>query len=225
MNFSVFDIVSKMVPGGLFLSVVLFVTLPSYSSETTSSFKETIDLLAKFEGLLTILATLLTYFVGYVIEGIGSIIVEPIVWYIWGGWPIQLLYHNKTNSRTTFPHNRKVFAVLTRKCFLDGKFEGTKSEFDELYYFSTGILQSKGNLEQIQRQANYVESYLFNRNLYASMLIISVLIAIPKTIFNWSLWPLSLLSIGTLLFVHIRLKDRALYQTRHLLNSVYNILL
>lgn len=222
MKFSAFDIISKLVPGGLLIVFCLISILPLYTDSQTG--KYIIDTLKGFDGLLTFLAILFVYLLGYILEALGSLVVEPVLWKIWGGWPITLLYKDKTTMRTTFPQKDRVFSKLIQACFDENLDELSKNHLDELYYFSSRTLRGMGNEEQINRQQSYIEAYLFSRNLLTGLIVSIIVISIGainyKGIFIWILISLMLMFI----LVLFRIKDRALYQVRNLLNSSYQII-
>ncbi|NJK86573.1 MAG: hypothetical protein HC906_11990, partial [Bacteroidales bacterium] len=219
MKFSAFDIISKLVPGSLLLAICLAILLSLYMDSQFG--KHYIEVLKSFDGLLTVLVTLLAYLVGYVLEAIGSLLIEPIVWRIWGGWPIELLYKNKPTKRTTFPQYKKVFNVLTKEYFGEDKEILSRDELDELYYFSSETTRRHGSEEQNSRQQSYIESYVFSRNVIAG-LFISIIVSIIGVFTVGYYWIYSLiLLIVIFVIVYIRLKDRSLYQVRNLLNSAY----
>lgn len=221
MKFSAFDILSKLVPGSLFLAVILAVLLSLYADSPNGKYY--IEVLKSFDGLLTVLVTLLAYLVGYILESIGSLLIEPIIWRVWGGWPIELLYKNKTTKRTTFPQYKKVFDVLTKEYFGENKELLTREELDELYYFSSESIRGHGSAEQNAIQQSYIESYVFSRNIMAG-LIISIIVCVLGVVTVDYYWIYFLvLLIVMLAIIYIRLKDRSLYQVRNLLNSAYQL--
>lgn len=217
MKFSIFDIMSKIIPGGLLMVTLLCVVTPMYLH--VEEFKETIDLLNGFSGLLTILAIILTYFIGYIVDGLGSIYTEEFLWFTWGGWPVELIYQGKTTPRTTYPNAPDKYNEIIDSQGAASDLLKDRDGFDEFYYMCSGIVRRNGSENQNQRQQSYIDSYILSRNLFTAFTISIVVLAIVFFHNSTRFWITLSLSLLILLFIWTRTRDRALYQTRNLIDS------
>ena len=223
MEFRFHDIFSKIIPGGFFLTICGIFLIPSLVEN--EQLMKYVNLLKEFDGLLTAFALILTYVIGYIIDGLGSIFLESALWKIWGGWPIILLHKKRFTKRTTFPQRDAVFKKLSDSC-LEGKNEGfSLDEYDKLYYFAQNVVRKDGNDKQQERQEQYVEAYIFSRSILVatvlSILVLAVLSFFQPNSFSYcGLFILILI----LVFFYFRSLDKALYQTRDILNAAHTIL-
>lgn len=223
MEFRFHDIFSKLIPGGFFLTVCGIFLIPSLIAN--EPLMRYVNLLKEFDGLLTAFTLILTYVIGYIIDGLGSIFLESVLWKIWGGWPIILLHKKKFTKRTTFPQSDAVFKKLSDYC-LEGENEDfTLDEYDKLYYYAQNIVRKDGNDKQQERQEQYVEAYIFSRSILVATVLpfigLAALSFFQPSSFN--LYGLFIL-ILILVFFYFRCLDKALYQTRDILNTAYTIL-
>lgn len=223
MEFRFHDIFSKIIPGGFFLTICGIFLVPTLVEN--EQLMKYVNILKEFDGLLTAFALILTYVIGYIIDGLGSIFLEELLWKIWGGWPVILLHKKKYTKRTTFPHSDLVFKKLSDDC-LDGKNENfTIDEYDKLYYYAQNIVRKEGNDKQQERQEQYVEAYIFSRSILVATIL--SIIAISLLSFfqpNSYLFSGLLILVLILIFFYYRSLDKALYQTRDILNAAYTIL-
>lgn len=223
MEFRFHDIFSKIIPGGFFLTTCGIFLVPTLVEN--EQFMKYVSILKEFDGLLTAFVLILTYVIGYIIDGLGSIFLEELLWKIWGGWPVILLHKKKYTKRTTFPQSDSVFKKLSDDC-LNGKNENfTIDEYDKLYYHAQNIVRKEGNDKQQERQEQYVEAYIFSRSIFVattlSIIAISIFLCFQP---NSYLFIGLLILILILMFFYYRILDKALYQTRDILNAAHTIL-
>jgi hypothetical protein len=225
MKFNIHDFISKIIPGGLTLIILFSIVITNEVENGGSNLNDYITILKEFKGLNSIFFLMIAYLLGYVLDGLSSFFTEKILWKMWGGWPIVLLHQGKTTSRTTFPQRKKVFNTLSKIYFNSIKDDFSEDEYDELYYFAQSQVRKSGTNEQTTRQQDYINSYIFSRNLTTTLIIITIILGII-IIVNYSITALILLILILLflLFNYYRCKDKALYQTRNLLNSANSIL-
>lgn len=230
MQFNIYDLLSKVIPGGLAIVLLMMLFLPYCVN--TDSFETYFNILKEFQALVTAGIVIIAYILGYVLDGIGSLFIEPLFWFIWSGckskwegWPIVLLHKGKTTSRTTLPNHLNIYELIISTYFGNSKDELTKDKYDELYYFVQTKFRRECNEEEANRQESYVQSYLFSRNLFATTLL-CFLVALILPLFSFKLIALVIMltSFTLMVYTYYRSKDKALYQTRHLLKTTHMIL-
>ena len=89
MQFKIYDIISRLIPGVFIFSVVGFFSIPFWVKDP--EIKEAIIVLKDFNGIITIACLVLAYMTGYVLDGMGSW-SKQLFWKLWGGRPSYVLY-------------------------------------------------------------------------------------------------------------------------------------
>ncbi|MBG8556104.1 hypothetical protein [Hymenobacter guriensis] len=141
MNFSVYDVLSKLLPGGILFSVVLLG-----------------QLVPKSDRLTDVLSLVIMYLVGYFVDAAASSI-EPLLFTLMGGRPSTRLIQDQYQGR----HQLSRLAVLVQHVQLTypEQFADRSLWFD--------LLARTVNQKAPPRVTTFQEAYAFARNLSISL--------------------------------------------------------
>ena len=228
MQFKIYDIISRLIPGIFFISVILAFSIQFWANDPY--ILKNLSVLKDYNGALSVSGVVFSYMLGYVIDGIGSW-NEHRMWKIWGGRPSYILYRGiYTNIR--FAEKNKKYQLLLEKCDSD-KLKGkalvdlVNDDFSDIYQFAKNVSLTKARENQLHRIEQFGESFTFSRNIFWATAF-STLICLVVQIFqvhNYFGFYFILVLLFLLYVCFRRCRDKALFHAREIISVAYYALL
>lgn len=223
LQFKIFDIVVKLVPGLLIMTLVLpfmyFLSggMEGQLSKSLLAFKD-------YSAITTSIFFAVCFIIGTLINMISSEF-EPILWWLWGGRPSNLLLNDKVKNKP-LNNPKDIFTFLQEKTnnpTLSAKTieQFQDKDFGRLFQTAKNICNNqKDKTKADERIEDFLSNYIFTRNLLITMLL-NILIAIAWYFLQGiSMWIVLLLIVVSMLFYY-RCKKQAIYHTREMFNRAY----
>jgi hypothetical protein len=214
MEFRIQDILKNIIPGILSLTLLLIFF---YIAESITIPVKVPDVFKDFSEIVLIFFLGVTYFIGFVIDTIASIL-EQLLYKIIARPSFKLL--NGKSQRYPIVQLDKLVALLKSE---------TSVTISTLTNVNTSILFNVANLRKEkcelelvkEKVAEYYSSYIFSRNiccvffLYSILLLISI-ISISQSYIIILLTCMQLVLLGLTLF---RYRQKAYYYSRQVFNA------
>lgn len=163
MRFSIYDILSNLIPGFLILvSIYVFMDHPLGEIDITVSL-------------------VIAYLIGYINNTLSSWSEDTFNW-TWGGKPSNMLLNGKDIWKVRFYDNKKVREMLERESTDQNK------DIDSLFQIAMRYAHPSSN----DRVKDFNSNYALSRNLIISVLISAILLNI-KYWFSIAAFAISLL--------------------------------
>ena len=185
-NISLFDILGKIIPGGLIYFTINHCLLDE-----------------KVE-MSQIVLLIVIYILGYLIETVASIFERPILFRLFGVNPALQLLNGKKFL------DIQIGRLDELNSHISERFEKYKENKIKLFLIFHSIVSKKG----YKRVNNFLEQYVFSRNI-----LISYLIGGLMFVYCHNQWQVIVLFIIFLLFFFVRCKQRNYYFAKEVINS------
>lgn len=185
-NISLFDILGKVIPGGL-----IYFTINHC-------------LIAEKVELSQIILLIIVYILGYLIETVASIFERPIIFKLFGGNPAIRLLNGKSFL------DIQIGRLEELNDHVYEKFQKYKDNKIKQFLIFHSIVSKKG----YKRVNNFLEQYVFSRNILISYFISGIIYISCHTS-----WQIITIYIIFLLFFFVRCKQRNYYFAKEVINS------
>lgn len=194
MNFRLYDILAMLVQGILVTGTALFLFYPDY-----------------LEGVNGLYLTAVAFFIGYIINTLGSWLEESYRW-LFGGKPSTTIFHPKKGKkysgagRVRFYQVNIVSQLLCNDCNVDE----VKGNEEMLFSHAKHIAEKSDN----KRIQEFNATYAMSRSFLTAAIILMFLIIVrfPCCLYSY----LSILIVAVCLF---RLRDFNYYYVREVLTT------
>lgn len=217
MQLKIYDILSSLIPGTLVLGVLLSGLF--FTSISSPEMEQYVNLLKDLSGVTTTIFLTASYLIGYLIHALGSW-VEPILWFTWGGRPSQLLLQNKV-KRLGMVFYRETLEYLIESSKLSKTIDTLeKGDFKKVFQVAKNkaFLSVEGKHEE--RLSEFNNSYIFSRNI---LVAVGLSFLLCLYFYSYSLhWQYTPISIGILIILWFRCRDKAIYYSREILTIAYS---
>ncbi|MFP4019802.1 MAG: hypothetical protein ACLFUH_11200 [Bacteroidales bacterium] len=188
MNLKVYDILSKLIPGGIIYAILFYL------------FEEN---LPDFPGILLII---IIYILGVITEIIASISERSLLFPTFGGNPAIKLLEGKRFLQVKL-YNINEYNNTFKKAFPD-IYNDKKTLFNIIYR------EVNKNREEFPRITDFLETYVFMRNLLISILITGII----YISFQFSILLFTIFLVASFL-VWLRTKQRNFYFCKEVIDS------
>jgi hypothetical protein len=214
MEFRFKDILKHIIPGLLIgLSILLKISngiSQDYFYDIVSS-----DLKEYSEVVLFIILAL-CYFLGYINDGLSSLIEHGIYW-LFGSPSLKLL--SGTAGRITLPKHSEILnnirvklSLSDSECILSGKYWEKNKKARQLFKYANGLKTSNTNVEVQKRVEEFYLSYVFSRNIFFAFTFSILVLSRP---FSQEVTPSLSVAVAIIfLSLFVRRRDKAYYYSR-----------
>ena len=186
MTFKAYDLLSSVIPGFVSLVVLLNFLGKSYDKDQI------------------LLYTVLSFFLGYLVNTLGSWL-EDFYFISWGGKPSNNLLSGKDIWKVKFYHSERA------KTLLRAETANAEPSNDELF----AIAMRSVTATKDSRVEDFNGMYAFSRALLTTVLIGTIMLLWQH---GWD-WRYYAVLIPTLLITWLRCKQRGYYYAREVLNE------
>ena len=155
MNISLFDILAKLIPGGLLFFFIIH-SAPNVKIESNQ-----------------VVGLIIIYVLGYFIEAISSHLERPLIFRLFGGNPAVKLLNGQGYNSIKISRIERLNEIITTK------FEQYSDNKLKLFRIFHSIVSKKG----YKRVNTFSEQYFLSRNLFVSSFISGILFLIFH--FGW----------------------------------------
>ncbi len=223
LQFKIFDIIVKLIPGLLIMTLVLpfmyFLSggLEGQLSKSLLAFKD-------YSTITTSVFFALCFIIGTVINMLSSDF-EEILWKLWGGRPSNLLLRDKVKAK---PLNNPtaIFAFLQEKTNDQRLLAKTIEQFEDkdfgrLFQTAKNICNNqKDKTKSDERIEDFLSSYIFMRNLMITMLL-NIIVSVFWYFLNGIHIGLVVFLIFITFLIYQRCKKQGVYHTREVFNRAF----
>jgi hypothetical protein len=224
LQFKIFDIIAKLVPGLLIMTILLPFTyflsggLDGELSKSLLAFKD-------YSAITTSVFFAICFIIGTIINMLSSDF-EEVLWKLWGGRPSNLLLNDKVKSKP-LNNPKEILAFLQEKTNIPALQEKTSEQlrdkdFGRLFQTAKNICNNqKDKTKSDERIEDFLNSYILMRNLLVTMIFNIAIVLLWFYLKGISIWLfLSLLLITFLIYQ--RCKKQGIYHTREVFNRAYS---
>jgi len=157
MKVELYDIISKIIPGGLVYAPILYYDLLPNADSISSE----------------VVALIIMYVLGFLVDAIGYFIQRPLYW-TFGGLPSQKLLSGGSFSKISI-HNLDVLNVYIERTYPQ------KDIADKNWLFNT--INTIVRAKESKRIQSFYEGYIAARNILVASILVLIIVLVKQ--FNW----------------------------------------